>query len=112
FFLGPLFGYKSMFAGHNLFMHLINPLMALGAFFLPCCGEKLSPLKALWGLSPVAVYGSVYLYTVVIKEIWPDFYGFNMGGRWYISYPVMMLFTIALSLGLNRLRNFIIRKSK
>ncbi|MBQ5995305.1 MAG: hypothetical protein IJL63_05575 [Clostridia bacterium] len=93
FFLGPTMGYGLMFAGSSLYLHLINPLLCIISYTCFEKSEKL-PLKySLLGILPTAVYGAVYVAMVVFTGKWPDFYGFNTGGFWYVSLPVMLAAT-------------------
>ena len=92
-FLGPTQGgYAALFARDGLYMHLIGPLLAILSF---CFFEKggMPLARMLWGVAPVAVYGAVYLYRVVLApedRRWEDFYGFNRGGRWPVSLAMML----------------------
>ena len=36
---------------------------------------------------------------------WVDFYGFNIGGKWYLSFAVMLIATLLLSFGLRLWHN-------
>ena len=99
-FLGLLYGYASMFAGWNFFLHLAGPVLSIAAFVWFDPGEAL-PGKLVWtSLIPTALYGAFYLYQVVVVGYdnggWPDFYGFNIGGRWMISLAVMLLATLLI----------------
>lgn len=101
-FLGPVAGYKPMLGGPNFFLHFFCPVLTVAALLLSG-GGSLSRGDALWGALPAAVYGTVYLYQVVFapkERGWPDFYHFNIGGRWYLAYPVIVGFSYLLSLGL------------
>lgn len=108
-FLGPMYGYPSMFSGWNFWLHLMGPLLAILSFVWL---EKDSPppekSHLVVSMLPVIVYGVVYLIMAVMigeaKGGWPDFYGFNMGGRWYVSYPVMMAGTALIGFILRKLR--------
>ena len=102
FFLMPQYGFKALFTGPDLWLHLVCPLLAIAAWFawdraalpFPC---------VLLGLLPVALYGLMYLKRVVLTPAgrgWDDFYGFNRGGRWKLSMAVMMIATLALSTAL------------
>lgn len=97
-FLGPIYGYPMMYAGSNLFLHLLCPLFSFLSFlFFTGRGERL-PLRLFWlGVLPVALYGAAYYYCVVIRGNWPDFYVFNSDGRWYVSLVVMLSATALLS---------------
>lgn len=92
-FLGPsVGGYRDLLSGDNLYMHLIGPLLAILSF---CLLEKreLAFGTAMTGLLPVLLYGMLYLYKVVFApedRRWEDFYGFNKGGKWPISYGAMI----------------------
>ena len=108
-FLGPLYGYASMFSRWNLWLHLLGPLLAVVSFvWLERDGtfpeKKQLPLSML----PVIAYGIVYLVMVVVlgkdKGGWPDFYGFNGRGKWYLSYVCMLAGTALIGLVLRKLR--------
>ena len=97
-FLGPQFGYKVLFTGPDLWLHLVCPVLALASWFLwESC--EIPPVTALLGVLPVVLYGILYLRKVVFLGAWEDFYGFNRGGRWRLSFLVMVLATTILSLG-------------
>ena len=93
-FLGPTMGYKNLFQGRDLYLHLFGPLLAVITF---CFLERVYPLRfpaALWGASPVLLYGLFYLYKVVLSpegKRWEDFYGYNKNGKWPVSFAAMML---------------------
>ena len=98
-FLGPSQGgYGDLLRGENLYMHLIGPLLAILSF---CLIEKQKKLlsTALTGVVPVLLYGAVYLYKVVYapeERRWEDFYGFNKGGKWLISFLAMIVGTLVV----------------
>ena len=106
-FLGRLYGYRALLQGSDLIMHLINPLLALVSF----CGFERRGLRfplLLAGLIPVLLYGAHYFYRILLcapEKRWEDFYGFNRGGRWYISLPAMLSATLLICLGLAALQN-------
>lgn len=109
-FLGPVYGYPSMFAGWNLWLHLLSPALAIVSFvWLERDGAALEkkhlPLSAL----PVIAYGIVYYVMVVAKGKenggWPDFYGFNSSGKWYLAYVIMLAGTVLIGFVLMKLRN-------
>ena len=108
-FLGPVHGYGSMFSRWNLWLHLLAPVLAVVSFvWLERDGtfpeKKQLPLSML----PVIAYGIVYLVMVVVlgkdKGGWPDFYGFNGRGKWYLSYVCMLAGTALIGLVLRKLR--------
>jgi len=90
-FLGPTMGYGKLFTGGNLFMHLLTPLASifLYCFLLP--KENFKIKYCLLGLIPTLLYGIVYVLCVFVFNIWEDFYGFNMGGMWYVIFPSLIL---------------------
>ena len=103
-FLGTLYGYRSMVAGVNLYMHLLTPLLAMLGF---CLLEKQLGLRfrsVFLGLIPTLLYGIFYVTFVVFQKRWPDFYGFNIGGHWILSCCLMGIATFVISLGLWALR--------
>ena len=89
-FLGPQFGYKSLFSGPDFFLHLLCPLLALISF-LAWDRPPMTPLLSLIGVIPVLLYGLLYLHKVVYAKAWEDFYGFNRGGHWPRSFTAMVL---------------------
>ena len=97
-FLGPLYGYRAMFAGANLWLHLIVPLAAVFemVFF---AREDISAPEAACSVIPVFIYGSVYLGNIIMngrgdaKTGWNDFYGFAM---WGIPVGVLIFAGICL----------------
>lgn len=104
-FLGPTQGYGIMYAGVTFDLHLTCPLLCIISFCFLERGIVLSKKQTLWGIVPTLVYGTVYLILVVFVKAWPDFYGFNIGGFWYISYIVLPAVTYIFALGLRALHN-------
>lgn len=102
FFLSHLYGFKVLFEGSDLFMHLLTPLMALFSLIL-FERRGISLGAAFMGMIPVALYAPLYLYKIVYapeKKRWEDFYGFNQKGMWRISYVLMLLGTALICVGL------------
>ena len=89
FFLGPNMGYKQMFSGKDLYLHLCGPLMAIVSFCFLERRYNLSFPLSLLGILPVIIYGFVYLFEVVILKNWEDFYGYNKDGKWNLSMAAM-----------------------
>ena len=96
-----------MFAGMNFFMHESTPVLTMIAHVL--FEDELSPRltfkQSISGWIPVFIYGIFYVSLAVFTHVWPNFYGFNAGGMWYIAYPVMMLAGFGLGCGLWALQN-------
>ncbi len=115
-FLGPLYGYASMFSRWNLWLHLLGPLLAVVSFvWLERDGTFPEKKHLILSLLPVILYGIVYFIMVIMigrdRGGWPDFYGFNMGGRWYLSYAAMLAGTALLGAALRKLRSVQKRKT-
>ena len=89
-FLGPLYGFLSMYKGANLFLHLIVPVLAVLEQMFWTEGAASARDNRLAMLPPL-IYGCFYLGNVLINGIgtWPDtndWYGFLNWG-----YPIGML---------------------
>ena len=101
-FLMPVYRtFTGLLKGYDLFMHLLTPLMAAVSL---CVFERrpISVLTAASGVIPVFVYGVWYLYHVICapeEKRWEDFYRFNMGGRWPISFVSMITASFLICLG-------------
>ncbi len=99
FFLGPTIGYKRLLTGPDLWLHLVCPVLAIVSLVLWDRPEM--PFAAvLLGTLPVPLYGAVYVYRVLRapeERRWPDFYGFNRGGRWALSFAAMAVGAFAVS---------------
>ncbi len=101
FFLGPTMegGYRALLLpADNFYMHLAGPLLAIISF---CFFEKgeLGFGLSLTGILPVLAYGCLYLYKILYEKEekrWEDFYGFNRGGNWKISFAAMMAGTFLI----------------
>ena len=94
-FLGPTMGYGTMYVGNSFFLHLVCPVLAALSFVFDAQSEKKLKMPHIAvSLIPTAVYGVVYFIMVVVigkqNGGWDDFYGFNRGGLWYVSYIVML----------------------
>ncbi len=104
-FLGLIYGYGAMFAGVNLYLHGVVPVLAACSFVLLDPWADIRGFRTLFGILPVIVYGIFYIYLVVIlgpeKGGWYDFYSFNSGplqGKWYLS--VIVVIAVSYLLGL------------
>ena len=92
-FLGPVSkDWKGLLSRADLFLHLINPLLALVSFLF---FEKTA--MPAWtiavGTAPVVLYAILYWYKVIrapAPRRWEDFYGFNAGGKWPLSIGAML----------------------
>ena len=90
-FLGPMFGYVSMFIGANFWLHLVVPLAAIAEMFF-LVREDFSLKENVYTIIPVLIYGTAYLINIVVNgrgdnaSGWNDFYGFVTWG-----FPVGIL---------------------
>ena len=102
-FLAPTKGWGKMFGKANLWLHLICPLLCILSFLFTEGGAPLPFPATFFALIPIVLYGSVYLVQVVMigetRGGWRDFYGFNRGGRWFVSLPLMIGASYAVALG-------------
>ena len=108
-FLGPVFGYASMFSRWNLWLHLLGPILAIVSFvWLERDGSFPEKKHLILSMLPVIVYGIVYLVMSVVIGAgnggWQDFYGFNRSGKWYLSYIAMMAGTALIGVVLRKQR--------
>lgn len=112
--LMPLYGWKGLYVGGNLWLHLILPLFAAVdcCLFLPVSDVPLSLTP--WAMVPVAAYGAFYLRQVLVhgaKEngVVYDFYGFLRWGRSKIPMVLaaMLLVTWGIALVLRALGGFV-----
>ena len=83
-------------------MHLITPVLAILSFL----GFEKGTMSA-WAIPlavlPVLLYGWLYLNRVVIAGTWRDFYGFNKGGKWKLSFSLMAAGAVIIAVLLWRL---------
>ena len=93
-FLVQFYGFKALYQGANLYLHLLSPLAALCSFILIDIDFALSSRYITLSVFPTLIYGIIYLIMVVFigeeNGGWKDFYGFNIGGHWYISMVIML----------------------
>ena len=92
---------------HDFIMHLVSPVAALVSF---CVFEKRGMTfgQAMIGLLPVLLYGILYIRRTQFgpkENRWEDFYGFNRGGKLWISMICMLAGTFLICLALMGLQN-------
>ena len=115
FFLGPSMGFMEMvFGGTSIYMHFFGPIIAFISFCFFETSKPLSMPVSLTGIIPTAVYGAWYCTEVVFITAenggWMDFYGFNQGGYWFITYPVMILAAFGLCMLVRAVHNAVSKK--
>lgn len=102
----PLAGFGAgLLTGVNLPLHLLCPLFAFFSFCFFERGLFVTKTRLLLGIVPSVIYGTVYLINVIFLQIWEDFYYFNIGGFWYLSYLLFPALTYLLALGIRALHN-------
>jgi hypothetical protein len=109
-FLGPLYGYPEMFAGANLWLHLIVPVAAMAeiVFLSDAVYTKRDNNIAI---IPPLIYGIVYLVNILLNGMgeWPntnDWYLF-----FYWGYPVGVVIYLIIML-VTWLLGFFMRKAQ
>ena len=97
----------------SLYMHFAGPLIGMISF---CFVETIHPVSKkmlLPAVIPTAIYGIVYIIMVILigseRGGWIDFYGFNMGGFWYLSGMAIVLLTLALAAVMRLIHNKCVR---
>ena len=90
-FLGPTIGYRILMTGPDFWLHIVCPI--LSAVSLLAWDKSSAGFGVVFlGALPVALYGVLYLYKVILappEKRWADFYGFNRGGKWPVSFAAM-----------------------
>lgn len=95
-FLGPIFGYKAMYSGDNLYAHFVNPLLGIISFLFMEKGQ-FNGKEHFKAIIPTIGYGIVYIIMAVILKKWPDFYGFNRNNMMPLTAVIMVTAVTALS---------------
>lgn len=97
----PKYGAEFMLLDTSFHMHISGPLAAFVTFVFLETGSKIKISETFLTLIPPVIYGTVYLFEVVIIGYkdggWMDFYTFNRGGFWYISMPVILIATYLIA---------------
>lgn len=100
-FLGPLFGYETMFVGSNFWFHLVVPVVAVLDFMLIDRTGEIAFRESLIAVIPMLLYGIYYVMNMAVGGIvGNDWYGFASGG-WgmaCLSFAVMLLATWGIAL--------------
>ena len=103
FFLTPLYmsyGYGPLFlfGGQMFFLHLFNPVLAIGVVIFLLDGMRFNIKHALLSMSTVFVYSCVYS-PMVITKTWEDFYGFTFNGN-YWAIPIVLVVMYSAAFGI------------
>ena len=108
--------YGAMVAGTGLFLHTINPILAIIIFTLVNDFHHIKFKESFWALLPVFIYSVFYfILAICIGEEnggWRDHYNFNTFLPWYISIFIMYGLAFGVSQGLRALHNLRHKKTK
>lgn len=91
----------------DFIMHLLNPVIALVSFLVFEKRGMTFP-QAMLGVLPVVLYGILYIRRTQFgpqENRWEDFYGFNRGGKLWLSMICMLTGTVLICLGMMALQN-------
>lgn len=109
-FLGPTMGYAIMYAGPNLFLHLVLPLMALMEVWVLWPRLGLSLGDTAWAVVPTLAYAVFYYGNILVNGVGEppalnDWYGFTVWGldRMPIVFVVVVLVAWAIALAIRAL---------
>ena len=104
-FLGPTMGYAAMFAGVNLWLHLVLPVLGIAEFVFLDTQRGISFKESLVGVLPVLVYGAFYYGNILLNGVGEppytnDWYGFTLFGEQFmpVVLAVMLLATWVFAL--------------
>ncbi len=124
FFLGPLYGYLAMFAGANLFFHLLVPVAGFLQFEWFGNVGPVSFKESFFGLVPESLYAVFYVanfFTHLVRSDAPgvgpvyDWYGFVGDAnpiRIVVVLLVMAIATYGISAGVWAVKRSLIKKIK
>lgn len=100
----------AMFSKSNVFLHTINPIIAILLFTFINCDHNVKFYKSFLSLIPIIIYSIVYLLlAIIIGEDgggWRDVYGFNA----FVPWPVTYLIILGVTFGLSNLLRFLHNK--
>ena len=101
-FLGPMYGYDSMFQGGNLFFHLLVPVIGIFEFILLNAEGQLRFSDSYYTLIPIILYGIWYIWNVVTNGArGNDLYGFFKWGN--VGAAIIMIVLLLVVWGLAHL---------
>ncbi len=111
-FLGPIYGYETMYNGSNFWMHLVLPVASMVSFMFLETDGRIPWSQTLFAMVPTVLYEIGYLTNIGLHGIgtWPetnDFYGFlNWGyGVGAVIAAAMLLVTWGIALMMCCVRN-------
>lgn len=93
------------FGGANFFLHIISPLMILLSFFMVESGHTLDLIDNLLSIIPVAAYGGLYYYNVILTGNWDDHYHLNEYVPFFVSILILFVLVYLIGWGIRSLYN-------
>ncbi len=93
------------FGGANFFLHIISPLMILLSFFMVESGHALDRVDNLLSIIPVAAYGGLYYYNVILTGNWDDHYHLNEYVPFFVSILILFVLVYLIGWGIRTLYN-------
>ena len=93
------------FGGANFFLHIISPLMILLSFFMVESGHTLDRIDNLLSIIPVAAYGGLYYYNVILAGNWDDHYHLNEYVPFFVSILILFVLVYLIGWGIRFLYN-------
>ncbi len=113
-FLGPLYGYRYMYTGSNLFFHLLIPLLTMIGVTLTELEVQFTKKDILLTALPVLIYGVLYIGNILVNGIgeWPntnDWYGFLNWGYLVgiLIFVVLIGISITIGAAISKIRNLL-----
>lgn len=105
--LGPAYGYSAMFAGANMFFHLIIPIASIiRIIFLEAKYKELKIKHTFFGIIHLAIYGVFYLINIAVNngygDINYDWYNFGRGGLPFglLAFTLIIVATYGICVGI------------
>ena len=97
-FLGPLYGYREMLKGANLWFHLLIPLLAILDHILLEPGERPEFRDTFLCLIPAFLYGVVYAVNIALNGTgeWPNTNDWYLFFRWGVPVGIVIYAAILL----------------
>lgn len=111
-YLGPAFGYGSMFGHANLYFHLIVPVLSILSLCLLHNGHKITLKDSFLSLIPLLLYGVYYLGMIIrfgLDRPRTDWYWLAVGGEKMI--PLVFLLIILGTWGISLLLRLAVNAS-
>ncbi len=93
-FLGPTMGYRYMFVGASLYMHLLAPVIAVLSYLFFTLGRGIARRRFYLASIPLAIYAVFYIIGVIAAGRVRDWYGFAAWGNRWLA-PVFILVILA-----------------